>query len=298
MKWDGGKIKVSGIYNGLPIETYIKQPCIGPSVTSSGLRAIWKSPAYFWCYSALNPNSLSPEESDWFVLGKASHTLLLGEDDFSTKYIVRPPRFDSWRTTESKKWRADQQALGRTVLLPSQVEVIRGMARSLSNMPLVKAGILAGEIEQSIFWKDEETGIWCGSRPDCIPNDSGDVCDLKTSTSIDYDDIARTIGTLGYHMQASLVGEGFKQVLKRPMTSFSLLFVEKSPPFSGRIVTLKDCDLERGTKQNRACLRIMADCLEKNWWPGPGDYSDAEFIEIPTWLQSRIDKELEYRGIK
>jgi len=291
-------ISKPGIYSGIPIEHYLGQPCVGPSVNSSGLRAIWRSPAYYWCFSPLNPERLPPEEKEHFVLGKATHWCILGEDAFSTKFIVRPARFDSWRTTESKKWRSDQEAVGRTVLLPSQIEVIRGMAKSLARSPLVKAGILNGEIEQSIFWKDEETSIWCGSRPDCIPNDSGDVCDLKTSTSVEYDDISRTIGTLGYHMQAALVGEGFKQVLKRPMTSFSLCFSEKTPPFCSRIVTLKDCDLDRGAKQNRASLRIMADCLEKNWWPGPGDYSDADFVEIPAWLQTRIDKELEFKGVK
>lgn len=271
----------------------------GPSISSSGLRTIFnQSAAHYWCTSPMNPERVIPKEEAHFILGRAAHHLLLGEDAFSTLFIVRPEKWDSWRTNDAKAWKSDQENAGRTVLIPQQIEIIRGMAKSLSQNALVRVGLLNGEVEQSLVWKDKETGIYCKSRPDCIPNDSGDVADLKTTTDVGYDELSRTIGMCGYHMQAALVGEGFKTVFKRPMTSFSLCFVEKEPPYCVRVVTLKDCDLQRGAKANRAALRIFADCLEKGVWPGPGDADEASFIEIPVWMQTRIDKELEYRGIK
>ncbi len=292
------KISAAGLYR-ISIELYHSDCAAGPSVSSSGLREIInRSPAHFWAYSYLNPERIEKPETRTFALGRAAHHLLLGEDQFTTLFIARPANLEGepWQGNRKvcKQWLLDQAKAGRTVLLPAEIETIRGMAKSLAVHPLVKAGILNGEVEQSMIWPDPETGVYCKSRPDAVPNDSGDVCDLKTTTDVGYDDLSRTIGEFSYHQQAALVGEGFKQVLGRPMTSFSLCFVEKLPPYCVRVVTLKDCDLERGARLNRAALRIFADCMERGVWPGPGDYSDADFIEIPTWLQTRIDKQLQY----
>lgn len=290
-----------GAYSNIPIEAYHRDPdlCPGPSISSSGLRTISaKSAAHYWAGSKYNPERIETKETEAFITGRGAHHLLLGEDDFSTLFVMRPDRFDSWRTNEAKAWRAKQEADGRTVLLPSQIETIRGMAKSLSHNALIGAGLLNGAVEQTLAWPDKETGVWCLSRPDCIPNDSGDVADLKSTTDVGYDELSRTIGEFSYHQQGALVGEAFKNVLGRPMTSFSLCMVEKTPPFCARVVTLKDCDLERGAKQNRAALRIFAECMERGVWPGPGDHNDAEFIELPAWLQGRIDKQLEYAGVK
>lgn len=298
------KIKEPGIYSGVPIELYHGDLCEGPSISSSGLRKIAnESPAHYFVDSYLNPDP--PEEKktpEHFILGRAAHHLLLGEDDFSTQFIVRPEAYAEkpWNSnrTDCKEWLAKQAKGGRTVLLPAQIKAIRGMAKSLAETPLVKSGILNGAVEQTGVWVDKETGIYVKIRPDCIPNDSGDVCDLKTTTDVGYDELSKTIGNFGYHQQGALVGEGMQALLGRPMTSFSLCFVEKDAPWCARIVTLKDCDLDRGRKQNRVALRIFADCIDKGEWPGPGDYSEAEFIEIPSWLQTRIDHKLEMLGIK
>lgn len=298
MIWDRKPISKNGIYSGIPIEVYHGRAdlCVGPSVSSSGLRTITAhSAAHYWCRSPLNPEGIPEEPTDHFDLGKAFHHLTLGEDHFSTLFTVRPDKWKDWRTQDSRDWRESQRADGRTVLTPDQIEIIRGGAKSLSRHALVQAGILNGDVEHSLVWRDKETGIWLKARPDVIPNDSGDFCDLKTTTDVTYDELSRTIGVFGYHQQAALVGEGYKIITGRPMTSFSFCFVEKEPPYSVRIVTLKECDLDRGAKQNRNAIRLFADCLERGEWPGPGDNQEAEFIEIPAWMQTRIDRELQFQ---
>src|SRR5437763_16740 len=117
MKWDRKPIAANGIYDGVPMAGYHRQLCIGPSISSSGLRTIFsKSPAHYFVDSYLNPDAEEQAEKEHFVLGSAAHHLLLGEDAFSTLFIVRPDKFDSWRTDASKAWKADQEAQGRTVL--------------------------------------------------------------------------------------------------------------------------------------------------------------------------------------
>lgn len=296
MRWNGKPIASNGAYDRVPMSAYHGQLCVGPSISSSGLRTIFnESPAHYWVHSYLNPDRIEEEDSAAFILGRAAHHLLLGEDDFSTLFIARPAKYDSWRTDASKQWKAEQEKAGRTVLLPSQLDQIRGMARSLARNALIRAGILNGDIEQSFVWLDEETGIWKKARPDATPNDSGDFGDLKTAASVSDDAIRKAIAECAYHQQAALVADGWETITGNKFASFSLVFVEKTPPFCCRVVTLKDCDLERGAKQNRIALRMFANCLKANDWPGPGR-ADAEYIELPAWAQTRIDNQLQVMG--
>lgn len=291
--WDRKPISQAGIFAGVPMDAYHGADlCEGPSISSSGLRTIFReSPAHYWVSSPLNPARIEAPDSEAFLIGRAAHHLLLGEDAFSTLFVVRPDKFDSWRTNASKDWKAEQEAEGRTVLLPSQIETIRGMARSLAAHPLVANGILNGEIERSIVWQDEETGVWLKARPDAIPTDAGDFSDLKTTPSVQTRAIERTIIDLGYAQQAALIREGFERVTGIPMASFSLVMVEKAPPFCVRVVTLRGEDIALGHRQNHAALRRFARCLKRNEWPGPGG-ADAEFIALPPWETTRIENDI------
>jgi hypothetical protein len=293
-KWDRKPITEPGIYSGVPMDVYHgANLCDAPSISSSGLRKLSnQSPAHYWCESPYNPDRIEREETSSLTLGRAAHHLLLGEDDFNTLYIVRPDKWDSWRTDAAKAWKQDQEAAGRTVLLPGQLDVIRGMARSLAAHPLIDAGILNGAIEQTIVWKCKDTGVWLKARPDAIPNDAGDFADLKTTTSVQTADLARTIAEYGYHQQASLIASGWHAVSGKDIASFSFVFIESKPPFCTRIVTLKDDDLARGERQNFVAIKTFAKCMETGEWPGPGG-ADAEYLALPTWAQTRIDHQLE-----
>lgn len=294
IKWTGQSITTPGIYRDVPMDVYHgSNLCDAPSVSSSGLRKLMnESPAHYWCESPYNPARIEPKETDALVFGRAAHHLLLGEDDFNTLYIVRPDKWDSWRTDAAKAWRMDQEAAGRTVLLPAQLETIRGIARSLASHPLVDAGILNGEIEQTLVWKCKDTGVWLKARPDAIPNDAGDFADLKTTVSVQSADIARAIAEHGYHQQAAMIAGGWHALTGQDVASFSFVFVEKAPPYCVRIVTLRDDDLARGERQNFVAVKRFAECMASGEWPGPGG-ADAEYMALPEWAQKRIDHQLE-----
>jgi len=294
VKWQRKPITEPGIYSGVPMNVYHGADlCDGPSVSSSGLRKISsQSPAHYFCESPYNPNRIEQKETDSLTLGRAAHHLLLGEDDFNTHYVVRPDKWDSWRTDASKIWRIDQESAGKTVLLTAQLETIRGMARSLASHPLIDAGILNGAIEQTIVWKCKDNGVWLKARPDAIPNDAGDFADLKTTTSVQSADLARTIAEYGYHQQAALIAAGWHALTGKDVASFSFVFVESKPPFCTRIVTLRDDDLARGERQNFVAIKTFAHCMETGEWPGPGG-ADAEYLALPSWAQARIDHQLE-----
>lgn len=297
--WNGQPIDKPGCYSQLPIEVYHADPCVGPSISSSGLRTIWaRSPAHYFVDSPLNPDRKPQQDSSAFALGRLAHLLLLeGADKFAEQFVTRPDCWSDWRTKEAKVWRDEQTLAGRTVITQDDLDAVAGMARSLGAHPLVKAGILDGKVERSLIWKDEETGIWLKSRPDVIPNASGDYADLKTTASVTTEALQKSIADFHYPMQGAVVGMASEAVLGRPMQSFTLVWVEKSEPFCVRVTTLTPEDLARGAMQVRRALRTMARCLHTGQWPAPGgDRQDGEYLELPAYAQKRIDTELELQA--
>lgn len=307
--WDGKPITQAGIYADVPIDWYHSQEiCAGPSVSSSGLRRVLErnggSPAHFYNEWSGNPKCQEQEEEKkHFILGRAVHLLLLGEAGFSEKFIVRPNEVFDPRTGELLKWSGNRlickewveqaRLSGRSVLTEDEIDDIKGMAIAIGAHPEVniefKPGryysLLNGHIEKSFFWRDKATGLWCKARPDAIPTDSGDYADLKTTTSVAYLDLLRTITDLAYHQQAAMIMVGSGQC-GVDMSSYTLVFVEKKRPYCVRPVPLDMADIQLGQAQNRLALDLIARCLHERRWPGPGDDSITSIKLAPRYREA------------
>lgn len=297
-----------GIYD-LTMARYHGQPCDAPSISSSGLKDLWRSPAHFWDKSQLNPANWVCEVVDGvetqvfkhggdrphFSLGRATHHLIfLGRKGFDQEFVVRPEKWKDWRTDASKEWRAGMIKAGLTIITEDELEAITGMARSLAAHPLVKAGILDGAVERSLIFRSQETGLWYKSRPDNITQSDGDFSDLKTCVDVSADAIRTALKSFGYHMQGGLVGMAAERVLDVEMKSFTLVFVEKTPPYCVETVTIDPEDIFRGRLQVEAMMRRFSYCLESGEWPGPGGkQADAKIIGLRDFDRKRIDETLE-----
>ena len=313
LKWDGKPISAPGIYEGVDIEVYHSgKLCVGPSISSSGLRTIFsESEAHYWDASPLNPNRAPQKEAQHFSLGRAVHHALLGEAFFSKIFVVRPDKiFDPKEDKGAGKdvdwngnrgvcgaWIKEAKNLGKTVLTGEDLANIQGMAVALGKESLVRAGALNGRIECTMAWVDKETGVWLLARPDVIPTDSGDFVDLKTTRSVLFKDLTRTLADYGYHQQGALVSEGYEILTGRKISSFSLYFVESSRPFCARLMQLKDHDLDLGRQQNRNALRRFVAGINSGDWPGPGGRQDAvQYIEIGDRMREVFETRLKFEG--
>lgn len=303
--WDGQPISSPGIYSGVPMEVYHSANlCVGPSVSSSGLRTIFtKSPMAFWVYSAMNANRLEEPDKAAYIEGRATHHLVLGEADFSRHFIARPEKYlgKAWNSNrdDCSEWLELAAKNGLTVLKPAQVEMIKGMAgvlpwqkgledSGLANSPLVRAGALQGLIEHTIIAFDEETGLWLKSRPDVIPTDSRDFNDLKTGADVSDRAISKTLDDRRYDMQADLASLCLEQATGHRFDSFGFVFVEKSIPHPVNVIELDPDDLQAAAQDNRTALRVLARCLETGRWPGPaGQRGDAVTIKRSDWSRTR-----------
>jgi len=301
LKWTGGSIGQSGLYEGMPLERYHSAGCCdGISVSSSVLRRIFnQSPAHYWATSVYNPKRVEEDEeiSRGMVLGRAMHHLMLGEPAFAALFRKAPDEVPdrngtlvpwSLRTKYAKEWCDARRREGRIVIFPSEVAQLQGMAFALGAHPVIKSGAFDGYVERSGFWRDKETGIWLKVRPDVIPSASGDFVDLKTTISVQWSDLQRTIIDYGYVMQFALMRTVFR-ALGYPVASATLIFVERKPPHCVRVVSLSPQDLDAGEKANRVALRTFTRCYTSGVWPGPGGVRrDAEEIFLPDWHHDQI----------
>ncbi len=299
----GGQITEPGVYSGVDIERYHHDSDLfdGFSISSSGVRSVLRRPLEYWWTSPYNPNREEPESKPSLDFGKAAHMLLLGEDGFAERYALRPAKYEDdkgawkpWNANSNvcKEWLAKTAEAGKTVITETEIGHIRHMAAALQSKEAVRLGILNGRIERSIFTK--RNGIWLKSRPDVIPNSSGDFVDLKTAASVDDESLSRAIFAHGYHVQAGFTRMVVRDVLgPDAFTSFTFAFVEKQPPYDVRIMQLKDSDIDLGERQAMRGLAILAECIKRGDWPGfDGHDQHISFVEMPAWARTRIDTEL------
>ena len=307
---DGTMVQEAGAYRCSMSHYHGLSICPGPSISSSGLRTIFgQSPWHFWSASELNPNRYPPKEpGEALILGRAAHSLILGDEVFDDHFIYLPkdaparPTATQVRAFERDgRWsdaakpgaefwaEFDARAAGRMLLREEQVERIMRMAENLKANPLAVEMLTGGLTEISMIWQDEATGVWVKSRPDVMPDQSADAGDLKTFSPRGMDlkrAVHRAITDHGYHQQMALAQEGLERVFGLSPQDFVLVFVETTQPFTVIPVRLDAESLHIGRVANRHALDTFARCLESGDWPGPVD-GILEY-EFPPSLTNRF----------
>ncbi len=282
------KISSDCIIDGMPSEKYHGEPCITPSISSSGLRKIIHDcPAIYWYNSNLNPSRPAQATKSAFEIGKAAHDYLLLKDDFYLFNTVL--NFDDYRTNVAKEARDKAKAEGKTVLLKKEFEPIKEMLESIKKHPFAMNAFKEGKPEQSIFWKDAETGVMCKCRPDFLPNDRRDVPDYKTAPSANPVEFKKSFFKFGYDQQAAWYAEGIEIVTGVRPENFFFVVQAKTPPYLVTCMTVDQEVINYGSMLNRKALRIFADCLEKDEWPGYSNQVESITSEdVPWWVDRMI----------
>lgn len=294
------KISESGVYP-LSMNRYHSDCCVGPSISSSGLRILvdeHKAPAHYWCDSYLNPEREEPdEEKEHFTLGQAAHIRLLGEAGFDETFAVRPDMLGgkAWHgnRTECKLWKQEQKALGKAILKQEDMKIIEGMERTIARDDLVNhCELLTGMVEQSLIWQDKETGVWLKARPDVLPVHQDAVVDIKTIAAADYRSCEKSNDDYAYHIQLALAGMGILELTGRELGNddYILLFIEKRRPYCCNIKIIQPDVIQLGKMLARKAIRIFAECLNKGEWPGYAD--SGGYLNIPKWRREQYERDI------
>lgn len=286
-------IAAPGAYEGIPNEVYHRDPNLtwAPSISSSGLKTLMsKSPRHFWHDSPLNPNRPPEPEKPHFNIGKAAHDVLLLSERWPECYHVLPADFNANATKAQADWHAEREAArqaGKVILKADEAETVMAMAASLRANPFAAAALTNGVSEMTLVWVDKETGVVCRARPDFLPTKRLIVPDLKTAADGSPRGFSRAIGQFGYAQSAAFYCDGIEAVFGAHPTNWLHIVMEKDPPHVVSLYELPAEDIERGRWLNRKGLRMFADCLSRDEWPGYSD--DVSQVGLPFWARKQID---------
>jgi hypothetical protein len=294
-------ITAPGAYSGIPNEVYHRDPGLlpGPSISSSGLKTLLhRSPRHYWFDSPLNPERPAEKDKPHFNIGKAAHDLLLLSERWPECYHVLPSDFNARATREQAEWHCERSAAieeGKVVLKHDEAETVKAMAASLRANEFATAALTNGESEVTLAWQDKETGVWLRARPDFLPAKRLIIPDLKTAADGAPKAFMRAIANFGYHMSAALYADGIKAVFGNLPTHWVHVVLEKEPPHVVSLYELPGEDIERGRWLNRKAIRLFADCLSADKWPGYSD--EPSQIGLPGWERSQIDNDTTLHGV-
>lgn len=296
------QITENGVYEGISLERYHNDLTLfdGPSVSKSSLKAMLPphggSPKKFWGHWKHNPKHVVSKTSPALDFGRAAHCLMLGDEVFAEKFVLRPEKIDgkNWQgnRTVCKEWLAEQKAKDLTVVTEDQIERIALMAEDAAQYPLIRdAGLLNGKVEQTMVARDPATGIWLKARPDNEPAFlSGVYADLKTTSSMDEEFLQRQLFDAGYYLQGAM-NRMVCHLLGIPFESFVFVYSLNDEVPDTAHAELSPFELDRGEDAIRWCLDQIAYGLEANYWPGHRPFKDGTLpIQSKPWAAEKMDR--------
>lgn len=279
---DGAVITVPGVYD-IPAELYHSDPVPGGSLSCSGARKLLPPhcPARFrYEQDHHDPAATTPA----LDFGSVAHRLVLGAGP-----DVVPVDAADWRTKAAKEARADAYEQGALPLLVDDVAKVEAMATALRAHPLAAALFApeSGRPEQSLFWPDQQTGVWRRARLDWLPHPVDGrmvLADYKTCRTASPTELPRAINEHGYHQQAAWYLDGVRALGLDRTPAFLFVFQEKEPPYLVTVVEPSGMALAIGNLLNLQAIRTYRDCVASGQWPGYSD--DVELLGLPPWVES------------
>lgn len=284
----GSPITEPGVYD-IPADEYHADPVPGGSLSSSGARLLLppNCPALY----RYEREHGRPNRAVW-DFGHAAHHLVLGIGE-----PIVPVDAENWRTKAARVARDEAYEDGAVPLLAAEYQTVQDMAAALRADPIASALLdpANGDPEQSLFWRDDHTGIWRRARLDWLARRVEGrrliIADYKTTTSVDPAALSRVMHTYGYHQQAAwyvdaVVALGLPGDLE---PAFVLIFQAKTPPYLITIVQPDPPALRIGRERNAVALDIYRRCVESGVWPGHAD--GVISLALPIWAELEHERE-------
>ena len=275
-----------GIYPDLTFEEYLAIDAL--SNTRMGQLA--KSPAHYKANVELE--NVKP-----LVIGRLTHCGRLEPMALAERYAVQPDFHLDQRNVTDKglkstssvtRWVKEMEANfesaneGKEIVSASWYREVKSIVASLhSDSTANEIFNEPGRVELTLVWTDDETGILCKARLDKEGRDR--ITDLKTT--LDLSAFPRSIARYGYHRQGAHYRNGWA-TLTGELLDFWIVAVEKSAPYCVQSAPLNEDSIECGELKRRELMRLLADCMESDKWPGPPAPSSWR---VPEWEMSAGD---------
>ncbi len=232
------------------------------------------------------------ETTEAMEIGTALHALVLeGQEKFDSLVVV-DPEMPKRKDIEKEAWIAwkEEFAIGKTILKQEKIDNIKRMSDAIWSHPAAMELLGDGVSEQSLVWRDEETGILLKSRPDWLPaRIKGIIPDLKTTSDASKQGFSRSVADFGYDRQAAMYLTGINTVIPFEQRgchydTFIFIVVEKTPPYRTEVYVLDQGYLDRGFREFRRLLEEEQTCRRLGKWPHYKDGGVQDLIK-PNYIK-------------
>lgn len=277
------KITEPGVYD-IDAETYHGDPVPSGSLSSSGARKLLNTCPAKFAHETAHPSAPTAD----MEFGTIAHKEVLG---VGPELVVIEAA--DWRTKAAKEKAAEARARGAVPLLAADYAAVKAMAKALREHQDALALLSAGKAEQTLVWRDEDTGIWCRALVDWLRTPGPGrliVPDYKTCRSAHPDDIAKSMHSYGYHQQAAWYLDGIRALGLADDPAFVLICQEKTEPYLVTIAQPDAMALRIGAHRNSQARQIYRDCRDAGTWPGYA--SDVVSVGLPAWAENRFLEEI------
>lgn len=278
-------VREPGVVDGMPEDVYHADPVPAGALSCSGAKKLLppSCPALF-----KHQLDHGQPHKAFFDFGRAAHKEILGAG--GPTVVIDAP---DWRSKAAQTARADAYAAGMTPLLTEEHERIVAMAATIKAHPI--AGALfdptTGKAEQSLFYRDPDSGVMLRSRldwlPDPLPGRPMRLVDYKTCASAEPGEISRSMAKYAYAMQAAwyrtmVLGLGLASAVE-----FVFAFQEKTPPYLVTVVEPDTEALQVGERMMRRAIDTYVECTRTGVWPGYT--AGIELVGLPFWAVADYD---------
>lgn len=270
------------VIDGMDDQTYHGDPVEGGSLSSTGAKALLRSPAHYkW-------QKENPVTKSTFDLGHAVHSMVLG---VGLEIVAIPEEIlasnGAASTKEAKEFIANARESGQVPLKADVVAECVALTESVLAHPLARTLLeREGKAEQSLFAQDPESGVWLRARIDYLSDvpDIGatTIVDLKTAVSADPRDFGRAAAEFGYDIQAEFYMHVLGLARGDKNIDFRFVVVEKSAPYLVSVIELDAEYAAIGQVRMRRAIDTFKECVEKNVWPGYPEIDNL--VGPPAWL--------------
>lgn len=242
-----------------------------PALSSTQARELLDAPARY-LFNREHPRVAKRE----FDVGSAAHSKVLG---VGWPIAVIPANLLSAdggiRTAEAKQWVADARGRGEIPIKQVDADAVNLMAESILANQTARALLeMPGIPEASVFGVDPVTGIHTRCRFDYLGDERGGrriALDVKsTAKKATKAAFARAVADLGYHVQDGHYEDTFTFAGEH-LDEFLFIVVEKDAPHLTGVFKLDRDFMEIGRAKAAEARRVLAECREKDQWPGYGD---------------------------
>lgn len=245
--------------------------------SKSALMTFKQSPITF--YNEYILSKKEDKKSDDMLLGTLVHALTLEPELLESKYHVYEHISRAKNDGKAQAKELEQvEKQGITLVKKSIFDEAKLISMCIWENKIARDIIEQAQVEQSIYWQDETTGLLFKSRPDLLSSKiSGDV---KTCKDISAYNFSKSCLDWGYFLQAGMAKLAM-QAHGMDFERFVFICVSKTEPYEVINYVLDEQAIEYGINQFKYLSVKLAEELEKNDWLRPR----VETLSVPRWAE-------------